>query len=86
MRLIDSSVTLGTVVFDVDKVGIESALRLSDVYSRIMTEVNKGYYIGNNNSIPNYKLIHHMDKDNQKTGMTCLYRSDNINYSSDPIG
>lgn len=57
-RLAQSSIALSTVVYYIDKLGIESVLRLSDVFTRVQKEVSRGYYIGNNNSAPNFKLLH----------------------------
>jgi len=57
-RLAESSIALSTVVYYIDKVGIESVLRLTDVFSRVHEEVVKGYFKGNNRSAPNYKLFH----------------------------
>jgi hypothetical protein len=57
-RLLDSSIALSTVVYNIDKVGIDSVLRLADVFARVKTEVEKGYFIGKNTALPNYKLFH----------------------------
>ena len=55
-RLTESSIALSTVVYNLDKIGIEAVLRLTDVFERVSQEVAKGYYVGGNDSIPNYRL------------------------------
>ena len=86
-RFIDGATAFSTVVYLTEKIGIDTVLRLTDVFSRINTEVQHGYYIGNNLSIQNYKLFHQADLNNTDSqGMTCLYTNANIDYSKDPAG
>lgn len=57
-RLVDSSIALSTVVYNVDKVGIDAVLRLADVFARVKAAVSKDYLVGKNSALPNYKLFH----------------------------
>ena len=43
-RLKESSDSLSSVVYYLDSYGIDSVLRLSDVYQRVFKEVQMGYY------------------------------------------
>jgi hypothetical protein len=83
-RFKDGAIALSTVVYLTDKAGIETVIRLTDVFSRINLEASRGYYIGNNLSVPNYKLFHQADL--TKEGITCLYTSPTIDYSKEPAG
>jgi hypothetical protein len=87
-RLAEQSMALSTVVYYIDKVGIETVLRLADVFTRVHTEVLKGYLVGTNNSMPNYKLFHQDDvlPDNRLQGMQCLYSQVSPDYSKEPVG
>lgn len=60
-RLAEQSIALSTAVYYIDRVGIETVLRLTDVFTRVHTEVLKGYFVGTNSSMPNYKLFHQDD-------------------------
>ncbi len=87
-RLAQSSIALSTVVYYIDKVGIESVMRLTDVFTRVQKEVTRGYFIGNNNSAPNFKLLHQddIDLDNRYQSMQCLYQQTSPDYTKEPFG
>lgn len=86
-RMTESAWALSMIVYQSDKIGVDSVIRLTNVFKRLKAEVDQGYYVGTNLSIPNYKLYHNkFFTAGTDFGIVCQYNSTTPNYLLNPNG